>query len=90
MNDDEKQTKDLFDLLPFNDNNQNPDDFMFACIPYIPEISHQLKRAYKKAGINTTFLSAPKLKNILCSRNTTKPPMEKKKGPKCHNLCLQR
>ena len=47
---------------------------------YIPEISHQLKRAFNNAGIDTTFLSAPKLKDMLCSRNTTKPPKEKKKG----------
>ena len=53
---------------------------MFACITYIPEISHQLKRAFKTAGINTTFTSAPKLKDLLCSKNTTKPPQEKRKG----------
>ena len=53
---------------------------MFACITYIPEISYQIKRAFTNAGINTTFLSAPKLKDILCSRNTTKHPKERKKG----------
>ena len=80
LNDEEKKTKDLFDALPFNDTNQNDDDLIFACIPYIPGLSHQIKRHFQKAGINTTFTSAPKLKNILCSRNTTKPPKEKKKG----------
>ena len=79
-NSEEKSTKDLFDVLPFSDEKNNNDDLLFACIPYIPEISHQIKRAFQKAGINTTFTSAPKLKNILCSKNTTKPPKEKKKG----------
>ena len=53
---------------------------MFACINYIPEIAPQLKRSFAKAGINTTFSAPQKLKNILCSRNSTKPPVEKKKG----------
>ena len=46
----------------------------------ISEISYQIKCAFTNAGINTTFLSAPKLKDILCSRNTTKNPKEQKKG----------
>ena len=53
---------------------------MYACISYIPEIAPQLKRALTKAGINTTFTSAPKLKDILCSRNKSHPPKDKKKG----------
>ena len=82
QNQTEKATSDLFNVLPFFDCDFEKDyeDIMFACIPYIPGISHQLKRALGKAGINTTFTSAPKLKDILCSRNTTKPPPEKKKG----------
>ena len=76
--DDEKLKQQLFDILPFCDNND--EDPMFACITYIPEFSYQIKRAFNNAGINTTFLSAPKLKDILCSRNTTKHPKERKKG----------
>ena len=53
---------------------------MFACISYIPEVSHQIKRSLTKAGINTTFTSAPKLKDILCGKNKTQPPKEMKKG----------
>ena len=70
----------MFDILPFCEEKDKEEDIMYACITYIPEISHQLKRAFNNAGINTTFTSAPKLKDILCSRNTTKPPKEKKKG----------
>ena len=67
----EIQIKNLFRILPFRDENDvDDDDFKpFACIQYIPEISHALKRSLTKAGINTTFTSAPKLKDILCNRN---------------------
>ena len=72
---------ELFGVLPFqNDIQVEEEDIMFACLPYIPEISHQLRRAFAKANINTTFLSAPKLKDLLCGKNTTKPPKEKRKG----------
>ena len=57
-----------------------PKEGLFACISYIPEISHQIKRSLSKAGINTTFTSAPKLKDILCNKNKTQPPKELKKG----------
>ena len=80
LNETEEATKALFSVLPFNNGEHSDDDIMFACITYVPELSHQLKRAYANAGINTTFLSAPKLKDILCGKNTTKPPKEKRKG----------
>ena len=74
----EKITCDLFNVLPFSaDNDHEP---MFTCIEYIPGIANQLKRSFAKAGINTTFSAPQKLKNILCSRNSTKPPKEKNKG----------
>ena len=57
---------------------------MFACITYIPEIAPKLKRSLSKAGIHTTnyttFTSAPKLQDLLCGKNKTRPPREKKKG----------
>ena len=53
---------------------------MYACVPYIPEIAHQLKRALTKAGVNTTFTTGPKLRDILCGSNKSRPPPEKKKG----------
>ena len=59
---------------------EEEEDIMYACVTYIPEIAPQLKRALAKAGVHTTFKSAPKLKDLLCSKNRTKPPMEKKKG----------
>ena len=49
-------------------------------IPYIPEIGPQLKRILKKSNINTTVSYAPKLKDILCSRNKTHLFPNKKKG----------
>ena len=79
----EKDIKLLFDALPFQNEDLTDDDeekLMFACISYIPEISHQIKRSLSKAGINTTFTSAPKLKDILCNKNKTQPPKERKKG----------
>lgn len=78
----EAQTKELFDILPFTNENlaQEEEDPPYACINYIPEIAPQLKRAFAKAGANITFTSAPKLKDILCSKNKTHAPKEKKKG----------
>jgi hypothetical protein len=52
----------------------------YACIPYIPGISSQLKRALTKAGCKTFFRSGTKLKDILCSKNKTHPPRTHKKG----------
>jgi hypothetical protein len=52
----------------------------YACIPYIPGISNQLKRALTQVGYKTFFRSGTKLKDILCSKNTTHPPRTHKKG----------
>ena len=74
-------TKNLFDELPFrNVNISDEEDKLFACINYIPEIAHQMKRTLKKAGVATTFTSGTSLKDILCGKNTTHAPREKKKG----------
>ena len=73
--------KALFDILPFkNVNLSEEEDKLFARISYIPEVAPQLKRALSKAGINTTFTSSTKLKDILCSQNKTHPPKEQRKG----------
>ncbi len=83
-NQEEVNRKSLFDALPFKDETlaeeEEEEDIQFACITYIPEIAPQLKRSLSKAGIHTTFTSAPKLKDLLCGKNRTKPPPEKKKG----------
>ena len=84
----EQQTKDLFRALPFRsdedvreeEDEEIQEQKMFACIPYIPEVAHPLRRVLAKAGVNTIFSSGQKLKNILCGKNKTKPPPEKKKG----------
>ena len=78
----ETETRNLFEILPFGDEkNENEEERKnYACITYIPGISHQLKRALAKAGVNTVFKSGPKLKDILCAGNTTKRDPCKKKG----------
>ena len=77
----ESHTKSLFDALPFrNTNIGDEEDKMFACIQYIPEIAQQMKKTLKKAGVATTFTSGTSLKDILCGKNTTHAPREKKKG----------
>ena len=44
--------KDLFDELPFRNTNISDDEEKpFACINYIPEISHQLRATLKKTKI---------------------------------------
>ena len=53
---------------------------MYACIPFIPEIAHPLKRVLAKAGVSTIFSSGQKLQNILWGKNKTHPPPEKKNG----------
>ena len=85
----EQQTKELFQVLPFRcdddlreeeEEEEEQEQKMFACIPYIPEIAHPLRRVLSKAGVNTIFSSGQKLQNILCGKNKTRPLPEKKKG----------
>ena len=80
MADSDALTKDLFDQLPFRNANISDDEERpFACINYIPGIANQLKRTLK-AGVATTFTSGTSLQDILCSKNKTHAPREKKKG----------
>ena len=74
------QTEDLFDQLPFRNAKITDDEEKpFACISYIPGIANQLKRTLRKAGVATTFTSGTSLQNILCSKNKTHAPREKKR-----------
>jgi hypothetical protein len=78
--DTDASTSSLFGVLPFH---EPPEDDVqlrpFACIPFIPSISYQLKRALGKAGCKTFFKAGNKLQNILCSKNKTHPnPMDTK------------
>ena len=59
---------------------EEEEEVLYACIDYIPEIAPQLKRVLHKAGVNTNFKAAPKLKDILCNRNKSRPEPSKKKG----------
>ena len=75
------EIKALFDILPFSKERISDEERKsFACIKYIPEIAPQLKRVLKKAGVNVNFTSGTSLKDILCSRNKTHAPKNKKKG----------
>ena len=77
----ETETINLFDELPFKCETQTDEEYKpFACIGYIPEIAPQIKRILNKAGVNTIFTAAPKLKDLLCSKNKTRPNIEKRKG----------
>ena len=74
-------TKQYFDELPFrNVNLTQEEDKLFACIKYVPGISHQIKASLKKAGVNTNFTSGTSLKVILCGKNKTHAPKEKKRN----------
>ena len=78
----ENQTRNLFNVLPFRFEllGEEEEEILFACIEYIPEVAPQLRRALKKAGVNTNFKAAPKLKDILCNRNKTRPEPSMRKG----------
>ena len=50
---------------------------------YIPEIAYPIKRALAKAGVNRTFTSGPKLKDILSGGDKTRPdPQNREKVEK--------
>lgn len=63
VNDIVDNTIDLFRALPFRseedireeEEEATKERKKFACIPYIPEIAHPLKRVLKKAGVSTIF-----------------------------------
>ena len=84
----DRQTKELYRALAFRcdedlkeeEEEEKEERKKFVCLPYIPEIAYPLRRVLKKAGVNTIFQSGPKLQNILCGPNKTRPPPEKKKG----------
>ena len=73
----------LFDILPFRGVNigDEPQYKPYACVPFIPGPTHyRLKRAFSKAGANMYTKSGTKLKDLLCSANTTKHDPIKKLG----------
>ena len=82
-------TMELFRTLPFRseedvreeEEEEEQQQKKYACIPYIPEIAHPLKRVLKKAGVTTIFSSGPKLKNILCGANKAGPSKKKRSVP---------
>lgn len=73
----------LFDVLPFRDValSDETEYKPYACITYLPgPTHHRLKHAFSKAGVNMVTRSGTKLKDLLCSANTTKHDPVKKPG----------
>ena len=78
----EPSSPNLFATLPFHPEPINEDIRLrpYATLSFIPGVSHQLKRAFSKAGCNLYNKSGQKLQNILCAKNKTRPPPCKCKG----------
>ena len=84
----ENEIKDLFRALPCRSEEDLQEEeeeakmeFQpYACIQYIPGIAYPIKRALAKAGVNCTFTSGPKLKDVLCGKNKTRPDPQQRKG----------
>ena len=75
--------ENLFDVLPFRDVplEDETEYKPYACLTYLPgPTHHRLKRAFSKAGVNMVTRSGTKLKDLLCSANTTKHDPVKKPG----------
>ena len=72
----------ICDCLPFHPEPIGDDVRLcpYATIGFIPGVSHQLKRAFTKAGCNLYSKSGQKLQNILCGKNKSRPPPCKCKG----------
>lgn len=67
--------ENLFDVLPFKDTTIGDETAYkpYACLPFIPgPTGHRLRRAFAKAGANLYTKSGTKLKDVLCSANTSK------------------
>ena len=83
MNNESYETVLLFRQLPFDENDDDlppADAKPFICIPYVPGIANKLRRIGQKAGCHITFKSGPKLKDILCAKNKSRPPKTELKG----------
>ena len=79
----EIETKNLFRVLPCRteediqeeEEEENIEIRPYACIQYIPGIAYPIKRALAKAGINCTFTSGPKLRDVF-----SRPDPQQRKG----------
>ena len=78
----EEHSDNLFAFLPFQPEpiEDNIRLRPYATLPFIPGVSHSLKRAFSKAGCNLFHKSGHTLQNILCSKNKSRPPPCKCKG----------
>ena len=78
----ESVPENLFEVLPFHHEDLSEEEYRpYACITYIPgPVHHQLSKACKKAGVNLVTKSGTKLKDILCSKNTTRHDPVSKPG----------
>ena len=74
--------ENLFEVLPFHCEDLSKEEYRpYACVTYIPgPVHHQLSKACRKAGVNLVTMSGTKLKDILCSKNTTRHDPASKPG----------
>ena len=81
--------KNLFDILPFRDEDLNEEeDKPYVVVPYLPNGTyHKLKRACNKAGVNLVTRPGRKLGSILCSANKT--PHDPKDQPGVYWWCCE-
>ena len=65
--------------------NNNPGKFV--SLPYIPGISHKLKKVFLNAGLKLVFKSGQSLQSLLTNRN--KPKLPRNSCPGCYRVpCL--
>ena len=74
--------ENLFEVLPFHCEDLSKEEYRpYACVTYIAgPVHHQLSKACRKAGVNLVTMSGTKLKDILCSKNTTRHDLASKPG----------
>ena len=73
----------LFNVLPFRDTDLSEEEEFkpYIVMTYLPDGTyHQMKRACDKAGVTLITKPGAKLKNILCSANTTRHEPREKPG----------
>jgi hypothetical protein len=57
-----------------NSTTKRPSHRYTVSLPYVPGISHALRRQVLKTGLKVVFRSGPKLRNLLCSKNKSSQP----------------
>ena len=63
-----------------NQRQQREKRLAYVSVPYVASINHQLKRAFIANGVDFHSKPGPKLGDILCSANKSRPDPRDKKG----------